>query len=386
MIQSYEDGGLKAPDIHSMYSSLKYSWIKRLIANDARWAHLSHSKLNEIGGLTYVLQSNFKPKYSPVPLGDFLESVLEANNKINDKKSTTKPQILNEIINLNQNITCNGKSLFIPQLIEAKMDRIKHWFTATGEPKSCHMIRIIHGVKITTMQYNQIISAIPKEWKKILKHSNGNSQAPNNTEPVPYKKAKQKLIQKQQLEPSGIRRWEKRIKEPIDEKYWTNVLFLARKTSKVSKYQVFQYKIIHRILATKQTLHRAKHRDSPNCADCENRKETIEHMLLDCPTVKEFWSKVAHRFNEIEETSVPDDNETLLLFGLKSSENHIRKWNFLTLCARFFIYKSRLTEKPIKYEIFQKVFNSNLEILKHCENTKRKKEEFMEYWAGWLTM
>ena len=52
---------------------------------------------------------------------------------------------------------------------------------------------------------------------------------------------------------------------------------------------MFQYKIIHNILATKMSLFRAKISDNNVCPQCLAEAHSINHMFLRCSSVIVFW-------------------------------------------------------------------------------------------------
>ena len=385
MIQEYKDGGLKAPDIYSMYTSLKYSWINRLLnSGDALWAHCSHKAFDKIGGLEYLLNCNFNPKQLALNLSPFLAEILEAYAKINSQKVENKKQVKNQIINNNKYILCGGKSIFKIQLKEKALDKIGDWYTSQGELKSYHMIRNVLGVCISQWEYNQITSAIPTKWKKKLK---GNFLEENGTiqsQYIPPKKVKQALIKRKEVVPTALAKWTPRIEMAIDEEFWPQTFFLARKTCEESKLQVFQFKLLHRIIATREFLFKAKLVTSPYCMDCPQEAETIEHRFMDCPRVRVIWEKVVAKFNELEETNLPTDNIVVCLFGVFSMEKKVRRWNHIALILRFFINKCRVLEKTPSFSAFVLVMRTHLQTLRKIACQKKEKSKFEGEWSPWL--
>ncbi len=56
------------------------------------------------------------------------------------------------------------------QLVDANLDQIDDWINSQGRFYSCNAMQTL-GANISQMQYNQILSAIPKEWKQQIKNS-----------------------------------------------------------------------------------------------------------------------------------------------------------------------------------------------------------------------
>ena len=55
------------------------------------------------------------------------------------------------------------------------------------------------------------------------------------------------------------------------------------------KITMFQYKIIHNILATKMFLFRANFSDNDICPQCLAEAHSLDHMFLRCSSVVAYW-------------------------------------------------------------------------------------------------
>ena len=70
------------------------------------------------------------------------------------------------------------------------------------------------------------------------------------------------------------------------------MVFLTKPFIKCTIYlsrSMFQYKIIHNILATKVSLFRAKICDNNVCPQCLIDTHSLDHMFLHCPSAIAFW-------------------------------------------------------------------------------------------------
>jgi len=176
------------------------------------------------------------------------------------------------------------------------MDRISDWLKYDGTILSFQEI-VSQGVKITWQQYCQIISAIPKQWKIAVRNAaNQNNRvppiisAPNELELLgmtPRQQIKSKLI-KDKLEQSiGVGVWNRYLNENKTKKFWQEKFLLARKMVAEVRLQVFQYKILHQVVATQQYLYRRKRAISEKCRFCNNT-ETVPHMFYECQIAKKI--------------------------------------------------------------------------------------------------
>ena len=64
---------------------------------------------------------------------------------------------------------------------------------------------------------------------------------------------------------------------------------LPWKTTIDSRLRWMQFRINHFILPTNKWLHRIGLVDSPICKRCNTHIETMDHMIVECPKVNEFW-------------------------------------------------------------------------------------------------
>ena len=387
LIQDYKEGGLKAPDIYSMHTALKYSWIPRLLnGHGDPWAQLTCKKLENIGGLEYLLECNYEVGKLNLTLENtFIEQVLLANEKVNQKQVSTKAEICRQKLNHNKHILIGGKSFFFKILVDKNMDVLKHWFTRQGEPIQYNELQKKVGTKISWLLYLQIINAIPKSWKSIMKQPMENEEQVESQTWVPPKQAKVVLIKRQYTVPAGVRAWQKSTQyEPDDYDFWSETFQNIRRTTKESKLQVFQHKLIHRIIPTKKFLFRAKLTESPNCTSCDNTEETIEHLFWDCPTIRNIWVQLINLFNSVEEEELPNDNLALCMFGVYSRKPTIVRWNYVTLVLRFYVYKCRIQNLIPTMRAFKFVLKANLEILKRIALQNKTSKKFREEWSSWL--
>ena len=79
-----------------------------------------------------------------------------------------------------------------------------------------------------------------------------------------------------------IDKWETMLLIPEDPRFW-NKTFTLLKTYNQNKWmRMFQYKILHRILATNKILFQYKIIESPSCSYYELEDESIQHLFCEC--------------------------------------------------------------------------------------------------------
>ena len=103
---------------------------------------------------------------------------------------------------------------------------------------------------------------------------------------------------------------------------------------------MFQYKIIHNILATNFSLFRAKIRDYDICPQCLADRHTIDHMFLHCSLTSSFWSLFQNwcRVSKTKETVTLSNS--MILYGVFENMEYIYSLNYTLLIAKYSIYNS----------------------------------------------
>ena len=81
---------------------------------------------------------------------------------------------------------------------------------------------------------------------------------------------------------------------------------LPFRITRETKLSIFQFKIIHNILPCRNLLYKMNISESPLCEFC-NELETLSHMLVNCPRIRDFGNSVLFRWN-----SQNDDNYNLM--------------------------------------------------------------------------
>ena len=79
---------------------------------------------------------------------------------------------------------------------------------------------------------------------------------------------------------------------------WTKPWKLVYDVTIEEKLRAFQFKVLHRILATNEFLRKNKIKDDSTCQNCEH-EETLEHLFWDCKEVKAFWSDFKKYYEQI---------------------------------------------------------------------------------------
>ena len=102
------------------------------------------------------------------------------------------------------------------------------------------------------------------------------------------------LISNESLTPeSSQREWQEDCSLPINDNInWTEAYLLANKCTKSTKLIEFQFKFLHRRVATKNFLFRIGLQGDDNCTFCHTSEESLVHLFWSCGQTSQFWNKV----------------------------------------------------------------------------------------------
>ena len=73
---------------------------------------------------------------------------------------------------------------------------------------------------------------------------------------------------------------------------WNNIYSISAKCCNNTKLHWFQYRILHRILATNYLLTKMNTKQSDQCTFCLAEPEKVEHLFWHCNVVNHFWQNI----------------------------------------------------------------------------------------------
>jgi len=177
----------------------------------------------------------------------------------------------------------------------------------------------------------------------------------------PSRQAYKKLISlKQRCPTNSQEKWATdcafEAHEPID---WNAAYQLSFQCTKSTKLIVFQFKLLHRRLATNDFLKKVGIKDNDLCSFCKTEKESLIHLFWSCRVVSTFWQN----FKELlvsQNLALRTYNLSLnIVLGLRPDTS--QKLNFNFLVARYYIWSCRtrnLSPEMKHFSVFLACYNS----------------------------
>jgi hypothetical protein len=221
------------------------------------------------------------------------------------------------------------------------------------------------------MEYNSLLSAIPKDWRRIIKNYTGtftlipdcSIKINNKSKSIHKTKCNEiykSLIKRKLVRATSIEKWEEiYFYANFD---WQQIFQIPYDSSRETSIQSMQYQIIHRFFPCKYTLNIWYKTGDDSCEICGNEIDTIEHYFFYCTSVNKLWSDLMSwtksKLNIYFTLACLD-----VIFGIINSSNDpvIHLVNICILYGKEFISKQKANSKEIKIEMLLDRIGKKLE-------------------------
>ena len=175
------------------------------------------------------------------------------------------------------------------------------------------------------MLVNEMLSAVPKEWKQKIKSlrqniafdiMNSNFQKATSQIKISKFIYSKMINDKIKFDPTAlVAKWSADLNAVITSDDLFEAFKLIRITTLSPKHRDFQFRLLHRVLVTNRSLMLWNINDSENCTFCKAEPETICHLLWDCTHSNEIWNMLFDWIKTKTQIDMPyDKRETL--FGI----------------------------------------------------------------------
>ena len=154
---------------------------------------------------------------------------------------------------------------------------------------------------------------------------------------------------------------------------WESIYLLPRICTLSTKLRNFQFKFLHRRIATNSFLFKIKFSESNLCCFCQSAQETLLHLFWECRITETFWNSVHQFFVSVDLIPASQVLTLCQCLGFKGEKSALL-FNHCSLLGRFYTYSCKYKNiRPSLIEYVNQV-RSNLNIEKrfnYYRNTKR---------------
>ncbi|KAL9965224.1 hypothetical protein ACROYT_G028995 [Oculina patagonica] len=170
----------------------------------------------------------------------------------------------------------------------------------------------------------------------------------------------------------------------ISKENLSKIYLLSFKATKEVKLAMFQYKIIHNILATNSLLYKMKKVASPFCPFCPSDSQTIQHLFISCVQASSFWDNFQNWFL-FESKANLLLSELDVLFGITRPCTHRLALNHLILLGKYFLYVNALNNVKGVFNDFISLVHEKIETEKYIAVTSNDEKKFKQKWKFLLS-
>ena len=384
IVKNVESGGLRMVEINAFITSLKVTWLRRLILNSENnnWSLLSGLNFNELVCLgDQYFKSKIRNLHNPF-WRDFL-------NSLHTFYSVIKIEELDDILCTplwcNSNLSKNENFLF-KNWFEMGVRNVIDIVDTNGYIYEFEQLKQIYNLKGTYLDYQRLINKLPKTWRDVISENNEKCKFSKfNVQINCYVK----LIMKDKKGSRSIYDKILPVKEQVLNNRWnTDLGQITIEEQKLGnanlkyineiKLRDFQFKINNKILVTNSFLYKINKIDNHLCSFCQKETESIYHLLCTCDIVKAFWDTFKTWVSGKINTDINLSDKNIIY----SAFSKCSLLNYLIVLAKYYIYKNKFHKKSLnirKFESYVKVkFNNEMYIAK-INNTYDK---FLGKWSS----
>jgi hypothetical protein len=273
----------------------------------------------------------------------------------------TADQVCKEIIWNNSYIRINNEPIRYQNWLKHGIKFVYDLLNEEGEIASKRYLENKYKYKCKGLEYESLAHAIPTDWRKLInfdfdhhkhyvfgQHVVHINRMPKIVEEISTKDVYWSFIDKVGQRPTSEKKWvETRDLDPSIEE-WAIIYKMPYALTKNTKVITFHYKITHRILTCQTNLHTWKIEKDDICDMCAEHVDTIEHYLIECKHVLNFWESIYKWWTANSGIMFPlYTYETL--FGMPNEQEDIvlKQFNYVLPMANYFVYRKRKAKEEI---------------------------------------
>ena len=161
---------------------------------------------------------------------------------------------------------------------------------------------------------------------------------------------------------------------------WRRTYSLAFLCTKETKLREFQFKLLHRRIATNDFLHKIGLKPNESCTFCGETTENLIHLFWKCKHTWIFWEETHRWICQNVNGLASDTFSVALCLGIVDDRGDLLLHHVL-LIARYYIYTCRLRNTLPKLQIYTKKILSSMEIERQIAKDHNTLNAFKKKWT-----
>ena len=351
-----QEGGLNLVNLKNRDIALKATW-PQILHEEREYAALVYNlmKCTSLGEDIWrctLIKEDIKVRHFG---SQFWNDVLSSWNEFNFYSGK---RIENQLIWYNSHIRVGGKPVFWADVYEKGLKYVYQLF------ELCSFVedqKVFEQYGLTKLRFNSLKVAIPSEWKSYFCQ---NSRAqyfpipPHNYDMWMNRKGLSRAVYTflagDIFEVNNkFLSWTKEMGQDL----CTDLISFGKahmdiyKTTNIPKFRSFQYRVLQRALVTNIHLQKWSMSTTDLCSFCGIYRETISHLLCDCPKILPLWEEVKEYMLQRYDQEVVITTKGVLLNQLVPKAADVI--NFICLLTKQFIYRQRCMKGDISFSILK---------------------------------
>ena len=390
IINDYENGGLNMLDIQTFNRALKAKWITKYLdnSNNGKWKFFFDHFLAQ-QDTKLLLTGNLKPTdVNGLNIqDDFTKELVEIWTELNYEENPDNFERLP--IWYNSLLRVANQPIFYRDWSRAGINHVKDILNQDSNFLSFADFKTRYQVKTSFLKYYGVVSSIKNIRKQDQHYVADNSEnestglnllSVSNLSRVAYKRLLQKISS------TPLKSQDKWLKDcNIDGELinWKSTYALPFQCTRETKLRVFQFKLLHRRIATNNYLSKIGLSSTDICNFCEEKVETLIHLFWECSRVQIFWQKVQSWLIEHKVISQNFPLPQLTCLGFINKTNGFLVHHALLL-GRFHIYTSKLNKTLPNLRLFSQSVLKCQDIEKRYAVKTNTTKKFKAKWESFI--
>ena len=344
------EGGLNLVNFHRKEVALKATW-PFILQKEEQYAKLVY----KIMRMTTIEQNIWKCRIHPKDVhllkikSQFWEDTLRCWCEYNYYNY----RVENQIIWYNSSIKIGGHLIFWKHIFQHGLLYV-HQLFQNGDYKTQE--QVLQEFQLTTMKYNSIKTAIPKEWKEFFcqtEKSCYHPLPPHNYDQTYSLGNKFSQIVYRYTGGDVITIHNKYLKwmSDLGEEICDGIINFGKlhrdiyKTTNITKFRSFQYRLLQRGIVTNIQLKKWKITPTDLCSFCQSEPESLLHLFFYCPKVLSLWHLVVSYIQDRFGLDPELNPRAVISNQFCQAKAHAS--NFICLITKQYIYRQRCMKKEL---------------------------------------
>ena len=376
----FNEGGLRMVNVERFEKTMKVKWLKRMLGSNDVWKVIPEAygidRVCRYGKnyLSTILKNIKNPFWvSMISALQQFERIYEVDNSVPNPRHL--PLWFNPDIKLP----------FIKKWDEMGIRWIGDIMDNNGEMKTRAMLSEEFHVNINFIDYTRLIRSVPQELILSAKQFDGDEIGPWCQQHIMAilgdrkcnQMVKKQFMLKNSIPLPSVCKWNNELLTPDDDSFWNKIFIIPKTCNRDTWMYMFQYKILHRILATNSKLFLYKIFESPLCIYCKSADETILHLYCECDMTTGVWQDIIDWLNP-QGFNFEYFRDSQIILGDPKMDAVI---NRILLTTKIAIFKNREKSKPPTLSQVLSMLKSQFKIEKFNAETTGKLRFFRGFWA-----